>query len=449
MVSINNITEVQKHTNNRKSRYMFSLSIRAFVKYIVILIFTSIFLLNTANGFSQNSSQIIAWSVLVLSVYLVIHVRKNINLFVLYSILAYFNYSIIMPNYINKLSSSYFTSFSNDPVSHIGVNILFLFLLSLIIFMPTHIKPLFIKENMFINKNPHNVHLLTLGIGLILLYILIFQFDRPDVLGVRGRPSPLYEYSLIFFIVGFYFTAKNKYSKMILSIILVLFALQNFFFGGRIIGLQLILLYFIMFYAYKTKISRLIPFVLVGFIMMSLIGQERTMLNLSIDAIKGVINNIQTRMFALDTSYSAYFTSLTFLKVEEMLSINQRLDLFKQFFLSIFFGGRIQNSSLPIYTLKFYHHYNGGVLPYHFQFYLGWAGVVVSALIITIYTKIINSLNFDTVGFKKCLSVYVISSVFRWYLYSPIIILRGVIFLAIVYYIASMINGLKIKSMVN
>lgn len=422
----------------------FSLSMKVAFKYMVVFAILAIYIYNLLVSSSTMNTQLFAWSILLLSLYLALKVKNNINLFIVYSLIAYFNYSIVITNYIYMYTSNYFTSFRNEPASYLGLNILFLFTLLLVVFIPRNIQPTFTSNYRYIKEKTNNLHLITFLIVIILLYILIFKFNRPDLPGLRGSPTPLYEYSIIFFIVGFHFTGNNKISKMLLSILLALFALQNFIFGGRIIGLQLIMLYFIMFYSYKKKIINIIPYIIIGFILMSLIGIDRATLSLSVDSIRMVIENIKLRKFALDTSYSAYFTSLTFLKVKEMLSEAEQFNLFIQFILSIIFGGKIKNSSLPIYTRSFYLHYNGGIIPYYFYFYLGWVGVILSALILMLYTNYINNNSSNKSGFNSCLTVYFTTTVFRWYLYTPVIILRGTILLGIVYFIFNLASRLKL-----
>jgi hypothetical protein len=430
-------------SNNIKLIYSKSLNIKQFAKYLLVLFFFLLFLSFILLGKESINKLMFSWSIIILMMYLLFKTKDNIMLFTVYSIIAYCNYSIVVTNYLNPLTSSYFISFSEDYISYLGLIILFVFTLLLVLTIPIKIIPTYLNEPNFIKKNDRNTFFITSIIVIILIYILIFQFNRPDVAGLRGSPAPLYEYSTIFFIVGFHFAGKNQKAKLILTLLLFTFALQNFIFGGRIIGVQLLFIYFIMFYSHKVRIIKLIPFIIIGFIMMSLIGMDRASLLLSAQAIKDVLKNIENRMFALDTSYSAYFTSLTFLKVREILSISDRLDLFMKFMLSIIFGGRIENSSLPLYTRSIYLHYNGGIFPYYFYFYLGWFGVIISTFLIRIYTHFITNKEMRVNGFKNCISVYFVATTFRWYLYTPLIILRGVMLFIIVYFGFQLIYRLK------
>lgn len=402
--------------------------------YYINLFFLLVLIISLMIGNVEINKHIFSWSILILSMYLIIKTKDNIGLIVVYSLIAYFNYSIVVTNYIDRLSWSYFTSFSDDHVSYLGVLILFVFTLLLSMLIPKKITHTYTAKDSIIKKTTANIWLITSVLIVVLTYILIFQFGRPETSELRGSPSALYEYSIIFFIIGFHFVGHNRVSKILLTILLCLFAMQNFIFGGRIIGLQLLLVYFIMYYSHKIKIIKIFPFIILGFIIMSLIGIDRASLTFSIQGINEVINNIRDTMFALDTSYSAYFTSLTFLKTQEIISLADRLNLFGNFLMSIIFGSSIENSSLPIYTRSIYSHYNGGIFPFYFYFYLGWVGVVISTLLISLYAKIIIQKDSVESGLLNCISVYFISTTFRWYLYTPIILLRGFLLLIIVYY---------------
>lgn len=420
-------------------------SLRMVSRYFIIMFFFGSCALSIAFGKADSSVLWMAWVVILASLYSIILVRRNIYLLIVFGILGYLNYSVVLPNYIRILSSSYFTSFSDDPVSLFGLGILVVFVLLLTSLLPTKIKVTKLQQDIFSRYGTRHPHVIAFVLSAILFYILVFKFRRPSIDGLRGSPSPLYEYSMVFFIVGFYFTGQNKFCRTILTALLVLFALQNFVFGGRIIGIQLIMLYFLMFYAHKVNFSRVFPFVFAGFMLMSAIGVDRANFSLSVATLHRVFERVKDGLFALDTSYSAYFTSLTFLKVEDLVSVGTRLELFGRFVLSILLGGRIENSSLPIYTRAYFLHYNGGILPYHFHFYLGWFGVFVSVCLLRLYVSLLNNLTYKSSGLSKCLGIYVVASTFRWYLYSPLILLRGVLLLVLTYYCVNAVNRISFR----
>ncbi|MFU0799096.1 MAG: hypothetical protein ACFWUE_00305 [Xylanivirga thermophila] len=409
-----------------------------FIKIVLCFLSGLIFSWNCMISFEMNNIQIKATAImiLVLSIYNVLICIGNWYLTIIFSCIAYCNYSIIMVNYLSRIYNTLFTSLADELVAKIGINILLLFILVLTVLLPNKInKKSFHKNPIIYKKNRNNF--IVLGICLILILILIFGFGRSDVRGERGSPTQIYEYSIIFFILGFYFCGNTKFNISMLTIILALYALQNFIYGGRVTGLQLIVCWFIMVRSYKTNIYKALPWILILFVFMSLIGIFRANFNLSIDCLKNTVKELMQKKFSLDTAYSAYHTSLTFIKAEFISSNAVRLKMFKKFLLSMILGGsRVENSSLAEFTRKYFVHYNGGILPFFSHYYLGWFGVVFSAVIVSLYCRLINKLDFNTNGLKKCISVFLVCHVFRWYLYSPSGLIRGVGLVIITYYVA-------------
>lgn len=394
---------------------------------------------------SITLTTITAIMILLLSIFDALISIGNWSLTVIFSCIAYFNYSILVANYLWSGNDMLLSSLANDPVSKIGINILLLFMVVVTLFLPKKINKNKNEKNYFINNENKN-NLLTLGIAVVLVLILIYGFTRPDLAGVRGTPSPLYEYSLIFFIIGFYFSGNKKLNISILSLILILFVLQEFLYGGRVTGLQLVICWFIMLYSYKTNIRQILPILIVVFIFLSLIGAYRAELNLSVRAIQDVLVSLVKGKLSLDTAYSAYYTSLTFIKVEGFSSVATRLDLFGKFILAMFLGGnKVADSSLAEYTKQYYEHYYGGVLPLYFHFYLGWFGVILSAIIVSLYCRLINKIDSESKGLIKCVGLFLVCHVFRWYLYSPSGLFRGVGLTVIAYCIAIVIDNIMKK----
>lgn len=78
-------------------------------------------------------------------------------------------------------------------------------------------------------------------------------------------------------------------------------------------------------HSYKTRVYKVIPWIIIGLIFMSLIGTFRTNLSLSINNLQNVFEELTKRKFTLDTAHSSYYTSLTFIKVEDISSVFERL----------------------------------------------------------------------------------------------------------------------------
>lgn len=142
-----------------------------------------------------------------------------------------------------------------------------------------------------------------------------------------------------------------------------------------------------------------------------------------------------SRGFAWDTAYSSWHTSITFVLYGDLIPSSEHLALFWQWVQTLLFGGSVPLSNLATITQPYFWHQFGGVLPVFFQFYLGPLGVVLIAVYVSTILRLINSvcasLREDTGGVLaptlRICSVYVSVSCFRWILYSPSQITRGLL----------------------
>ena len=371
---------------------------------------------------------------LMINVYMLLQSRQNFLLFIIFFIILFSNYSIVYSNYIMKFDDTMFTDVLSQRTQFVSLNVLVLFNLFLFLFVRWKDIRLHSKVNIFINSaNKDNVIVSVLT--LILIFVFFFGFQLPEEEGARGTPSTIYEYSLIFFILFFYYSGSQKIVVYAGLLIVLLYSLQNFIFGGRIYGLQFLLVAYIMFLMHRVPMYKVLIGILVFFVLFSIIGVVRGAI-LSMDAdVKSILVSLFEKGFSLDTAYSAYYTSESFVYLDERVE-GVNLSLFVDFIKSIFVGsGSAPDSVLPAFSSDYVNHYGGGLLPYYFYFYLGVWGVLLAAMLAAFYFNMISSMTDESGFFKKCLTVWIVSTTFRWYLYSPLPLLRGVLLLAVVYYI--------------
>lgn len=385
--------------------------------------------------FSESLSILGASVLILISVLQVIKVRKNLRLLIVFFCIAYSNYSIAYFIYFTNSNGNLFWSYAQTSASMIGLICLLVFNYLLYLFLPAKIEETK-KENKFIKDDNFNI-IISIGVILVLIFILIFAFGRPQIQGERGEPTALYEYSILFFLIGFYYCGNNRWVRYLLICILLLFILQNFVFGGRITGLQLILLLLMTNFEFIKKRYLIIlggglSIILVG------IGIMRADFQLSLASLKTILLELFSTGGVLDTAYSAYHTSLTFVLYKDMIN-NQTWELFLNFLLSMLLGGsQVPNSNLAEITHQYYTHYYGGVLPLFGWFYLGFLGVVLIACLVAFYVR--KSFLKCTTGLRQCISIYLACSVFRWYLYSPSNLIRGVMLLSIMFLICNIFH---------
>jgi len=347
--------------------------------------------------------------------------------------IIYSNYSII---YFNLLSNntSIFNSFiqSQDSVVIVAYRILLLFSLLLSGFSKK-VSPNSLG-NIFYTRRKRNSIIVIVAI-IALGFVFVYLFGRPEAADERGSPSTFYEYSIIVFIVAYYFSGDSKALKLLLDVELILFVLQNLIYGGRITALQLIFVFVSI--RLVPRVSKKLVFLFLLFIMVifSGIGMYRASFSLDFGLIKNVFDQVLATGLSLDTAFAAFYASQTFILLKEISSVSQIVTYFSNWVLSIFLGGSlISDSNLSTISRQYFLHYNGGLLPFHFYYYLGYIGIIGICGYIASLFKVITRHNKPL---YSVILVYISASCFRWYLYSPSPVFRGLLLISIVYYLAS------------
>jgi hypothetical protein len=268
---------------------------------------------------------------------------------------------------------------------------------------------------------------------MLLIPIFFLGFTVPEVEGQRGTPSTAYEYSAILFMMFFYYSGKQKWHTRAGLLLVGIYSLQSFIFGGRIEAIQFILVAYIMLFMHKVSMSKVMIAMGIMFVLMSVVGVVRGELLSGNADIVSIFTSLAKHGFALDTAYAAYYASESFIYVIDKFSIHEILTFFWAFVKSIIVGTD-PDMLLTSISSEYVAHYGGGLAPFYFYFYLGVVGIFFIAGITAFYLNIVNNLKSESSGFLKCLSVWIVSTAFRWYLYTPLPLLRGVLFLTIVYY---------------
>lgn len=384
---------------------MWNIRRRSLIKYLFGIIGLFLFIFGAMSDYAAEN--VIALYILALSLFLVWWVRQNYFLLIVFAVLLYCNYSVVFSEYCNVISGTMFTRYAHSTASAEAIYIMLLFWSVVTIAMPDSCKKLKhedLKEEFWNYNSLSTVEIVfVMALSVLLVLIWAIAYTRPTELGDRGQPSALYEYSIIFIIIGYYFGRKSKLCTTVLSVILFAYALQNFIFGGRITGLQLLIVFYLMVLSEHFSLKTIVPFAIVLFLVFNIIGTFRGSWLSGGFSLDEVIASIKKNMFTLDTAYSSYHTSMTFLLTEDKVSMADRLDVFLGFVKSIFTGGYgTESNSVAHFTAQYYSHYNGGYLPFFFKFYFGWIGVPVIALLLAKIFRLCAKIETGSSGLVKC-----------------------------------------------
>lgn len=372
--------------------------------------------------------------------------RKNYMMLFVAFVVFLCNYSVVYAIYIHFTSDSFINIIS--PRNHIiSLNILVLFNALLFICFKWKSVEYLKNDNIFINDKRYN-RSVPISLILLLIYIFFRGYTAPDVEGGRGESSSMYEYSTILFILYFFYCGKEKFYRRIGLFLILCFTAKSFLYGGRIEGIQFVLVAYFMLYAYRIKLKIAFVGILLGFVFMSVVGSVRGSLLQGNFDLYLIVQDIIKGGFALDTSYYAYYASEASVYALEKLPSSDVWSYFVDFVKGIFIGAN-PDTSISVVADRFVTHQGGCFLPFAFYFYLNYFGVLVIALLLSLYLSVVSKICVYSSDIKKCMAVWIVCSVFRWYIYSPAPLLRGallfVFFFYLFYYINRTTNKLSIS----
>ena len=357
--------------------------------------------------------------------------RKITSLFICFFFIAYSTYSILMGVYLfPNIRPYFFQQFTDDSVYRIGIQCIYIFALSL--WFLTNLRDTEVECSVNclyndddINKKNSIVALLCAFIT-ILIICMNFSFGNS---GERATNTSLYEYKIIFCIVGMLYSGNSKLLKYMWEILILFSCLLSFAGGNRADAIPLIIA-LIYFYYNNTDFRKTIIIIVMGIFSMVAIGAFReTIIQGGFD-LQIIIRKIVEEKFTFDTAYWAYIPALASISVAKIIPMSEKIKLIGGQILYILGGGRFNEYRLEFYVKKYFNHVNGFVSPVYFYMWFGLFGAVLFAILVyyciekTTFKKK-KQLEKWKRNIIQCLSVYYISSVPRWYLYDPFGLIRG------------------------
>lgn len=396
---------------------------------IVLKIFFVLCLLIYINNFEVTlfTNKIDAVSTLLFSFLLLYKSRNNLPVTLAAFFIFYCNYSIIMGEYLTDGRLG-IPVYEVKTVAIYGITIRALLLFTAIITLLYNGKSVNLSKFKLIPKD--NI-LIFYSLFFILIYILLFEVNRGNMNSYSVRISPIYEYSYLLFLFSYYSSGKSIIRRFLIVSLLTLFVLQDFYYGGRITALQIILLFTVTIFVQKLSFKFIIFSGFVGILLNSLIGVYRSNYSLNSINLLDIFINLKNSFFVFSTPVFAYYASATHVAASQIVSLNEKLRSLIAFINSIFVGSNNEISNLTIYVSNNYFlNIGGGVIPSHFYFWMGWTGVI---LISSFLVLLLNKIGGLTSDFQKLCFIIVITTVPRWYLYSPLSLFRPLILLTILY----------------
>lgn len=416
---------------------------------LILLFIVNIFM--CIMGFYET--KILAYVTLILSIYTLYKFKNNIALFFMFFCIFYFEYSFIISRYISStpILPVLYEQIKFDNTNFIGLSGIMLFHLGILLFSPSVDKVS--KISNFLMKKDVKKKNKTSVISFILTIVIALFILNYQIITLIPLPRSLYEYLIIFFVLAFYYSRDDKVFSKILFCLMFINVLIDFSQGGRVIVLQPMIAYMFIYFSKYFTIKRITLVAICGLIFftaMGIYGDNMSMGKSPIESLKyispsNMVNTFKKRKLALDTSVSAYWTGLTYVELANRHSFNQRIGNFSDYIFKYTFLGQSSGyNHLYNQSLKYYIHYNGGILPNYLYYWLGYFGFIILGVIFGKLLKYFSSLEQNSSEFGKIFFIYFISTMPRWFLYYPTPLIRGTVLLLIVFLMINTFIRIKV-----
>lgn len=365
---------------------------------------------------------------------------KDTNLlFIMTLFITYSIYSIVMGEYYFKSSLGVpMTQVNTEDIYAMLIRILtiYIFILAVFINVPPY---------RFVKMKYNNNAVLYFILLMILILIGLFGVDRSIGTSYTVNTTAIYEYSSILFLFAYYSSGNNRRKKIIVSVILLGFVLQDFYLGGRITALQLIIVFSFCMIDELLNTKRILYGSVIGIVVNSLVGAYRSSYSLDGLSITNLVKNLLDNRFVFDTATYSYYASGTHVAsvTSGKATSSIRLMSFIEFAKSIVFGGGDNLGNVTRFVNdNFFRNIGGGIMPTHFYFWFGWAGVIISAMSIVILVNKMMKKNSDFTILS--LTIVAITAP-RWFLYNPLLLYRAQFIMGILYLLYMLGNTIILK----
>lgn len=395
------------------------------------------FLLVTCLFFSfigRYNNFLICLLIMAVELYVLFKVRKNKLLLFMYLCIIYFDYSVIFGKYlgqpIQRLSLVYQQIPPDSEVRSIGLMCLLLFQIVIALLLPKIKKDQPLTCDLFSSSDSVSYIVTAICAVMVLGYLFL-----NSIIDART----IYEYAIIMFCIGFYITKHNILCRSLLISFMVISTLVNMYQGGRIISLMPMIAYFVIYIIHKIKSRTLLVSFISVVVLFTFFGLYGDLIEANSSShsvtITDLKNTMVERKFTLDTAVSSHWTSLTEIAVARDLPVRERakngVDFLTKYTL---LGKKANYTQIYDISLKYFTHYYGGFIQGYFYYWFGYLGVLMVALYISFFIRMINGINKKSYHYTKILAIYVLATIPRWYLYYPTILFRGILLLTIVYF---------------
>jgi hypothetical protein len=388
-----------------------------------VFLLIAIFILDN----SQNSLKYIGVMLLLISVYQMYKVRFNTGLLILFGIITYVNISVSFGDLLQigqalgEESLSWQMEIRMSKYNVLGAKSLVLVMIILNLFINriymSRISP---KASTSIKKKDNKY---IYFVGLCVLFVFwIFGYSSTMGDTYQSNTRTIYEYSILIFIVVWFYSGNSKIKKFSLYFYAIIYILQAITRGDRSSAFPMILALFLI-HNYKISIRTLLLLAIGGIFASNVISAYR--IAFSITELKSIFfDKYGMTAFLSDTVSQSYYTGISILNTRDL--IPSTMGYFINFLGGIIMGGSFNNADVGAISYNYLLNKGGGFYFSWFYFWFGFLGVALSSIFLGYLIKILFRSENNYIKLYK-ISLIVMS--FRWYLYTPFVLFRSVLFI--------------------
>lgn len=373
-----------------------------------------------------------AVSCVLLSVYLLIIVRRNWFLLVPFSYIFLCVYSSCYTNYLSDYPIGFYAQFRESGVSSTALNVLLLFMVTLTLCMPQTINNPFKNNRICIISLWKKSAYACIACLVFLAFFGVVSITGSSGIGDRMSVNTYYEYSQIFLILALILTGGERKLLIACGAVLAFRVLLDFAIGGRVTAIEMCCGFFLACFSHRARLTRVLPVIAMLFVATLTVGKLRGSAFELEMALKGIVD-FANAGFSWDGAYAAYHTSECYVAYRELFNIGYDISGLVEFLLSMIVGTSSGLWAPTDYVTSIFPNQGGGYLPFFFYFYLGYVGAVISGIVTALVLRLLVNPVEEGKPLRFVVRIWISCTVFRWFSYNPVALVRGVAIIVIVY----------------
>lgn len=347
--------------------------------------------------------------------------RKIPLLLLLFAIIAYINISSAVLDYFlqGSLMNKYQTylRLSDSGLTNAKMFLLNFDIVSIMI-TPSFLKKAAIKSNIYFYQEKKNL-LIAYSLLISCVIITLTQFNGNAGEGYVSNNSVLYEYVVIFMIVGLNYIGNDKLLKKLYIGCGLLYVFIGVIGGDRSSAFMALIVFAVYFFSDKITIKAMLFLSFMGILSSNIIGILRNSW-MSLESLFNVLKERSFLFFFSDTVSASFYSGITIIEYSKFT--DNKLSIFQ--WIESLFVGVTQNTNIVHLASRMNYNGGGGLFHSCLGYLGGYTGVICGAILLGASIQLFFSNNRV---WNKISQIAFLALVFRWYLYTPVSFYRTIL----------------------